>query len=258
VKALVEALEPLEYVHALWEGGAVGFGRLDEWSDIDVCVDVEDERVEEVFKVVEKTLESLSPVESAFEVPSAPHGHAQKFYRLEKTSKYMIVDLAVMKHSAKDKFLEEERHGKAVFHFNKDDAVKVPSLESDELMEDLKSRFEKTKNKFDMFQIFVQKELNRGNLIEAIEIYQRFILESLVHALRIIHKPVRHEYRTRYVHYDFPPDVLDKLEELYFVKDGKDLKAKYETATQWFLDTVRVMDYEDVERGLTKSIGNDI
>ena len=28
IRALVAAIEPLEYVHALWEGGAVAFDRL--------------------------------------------------------------------------------------------------------------------------------------------------------------------------------------------------------------------------------------
>ena len=33
------ALEPLPYTHALWEGGAAAFGRVDDWSDIDLQVD---------------------------------------------------------------------------------------------------------------------------------------------------------------------------------------------------------------------------
>ncbi|MBF8284247.1 MAG: Nucleotidyltransferase protein, partial [Anaerolineales bacterium] len=33
--ALRAALEPLPYVHAIWEGGAAAFGRVDEWSDCD-------------------------------------------------------------------------------------------------------------------------------------------------------------------------------------------------------------------------------
>ena len=29
------ALEPLPYVHAMWEGGAAAFGGVNEWSDGD-------------------------------------------------------------------------------------------------------------------------------------------------------------------------------------------------------------------------------
>ena len=42
---LRQALEPLPYVHAMWEGGAAAFGRVDEWSDIDLQVDADDLRV---------------------------------------------------------------------------------------------------------------------------------------------------------------------------------------------------------------------
>jgi hypothetical protein len=33
---LRQALEPLPYVNAMWEGGAAAFHRVDEWSDIDL------------------------------------------------------------------------------------------------------------------------------------------------------------------------------------------------------------------------------
>ena len=49
LQVLVEALEPLEYSHALWEGGAAAFNRLDEWSDIDLHLVVDDEHVAEAF-----------------------------------------------------------------------------------------------------------------------------------------------------------------------------------------------------------------
>jgi len=35
LSALRAALEPLPFVHAMWEGGAAAFGRVDEWSDGD-------------------------------------------------------------------------------------------------------------------------------------------------------------------------------------------------------------------------------
>jgi len=69
IRVLIAALEPLDYVHALWEGGAVAFNRLDEWSDIDLYLVVDDEKVEEVFSAVEEALASLSPIKQKYEVP---------------------------------------------------------------------------------------------------------------------------------------------------------------------------------------------
>jgi len=45
IKTLASSLSPLDYVHAFWEGGAPAFGRLDEWSDLDLYVVVDDEKV---------------------------------------------------------------------------------------------------------------------------------------------------------------------------------------------------------------------
>src|SRR6266550_336559 len=36
VQAMTEALEPLSFVHAFYEGGAAAFHRIDVWSDIDL------------------------------------------------------------------------------------------------------------------------------------------------------------------------------------------------------------------------------
>ena len=61
--AIAAALEPLDYVYAMWEGGAVAFDRADEWSDIDICISADDDRIEEPFAVVEKALGSIAPIE---------------------------------------------------------------------------------------------------------------------------------------------------------------------------------------------------
>ena len=132
--ALKAALEPLEYVHAMWEGGAISFGRTDEMSDIDLYVDVEDSRVADVFPVVEEALERVSGIKLKYEVPLPPSNpYAQAFYRLKGASEFLLVDLAVMRHGAEDKFLEPEIHGKALFHFNKANAVRIPKVDGEKL-----------------------------------------------------------------------------------------------------------------------------
>jgi len=63
LKALQQGLEPLDYVLAMWEGGAAAFDRVDEWSDIDIQFVVEDGRADEAFVVIERVLEALSPID---------------------------------------------------------------------------------------------------------------------------------------------------------------------------------------------------
>lgn len=60
--AIMEALEPLDFVHAMWLGGAVSFNREDEWSDIEMQISVDDDRGSDAFPIVEQALTSLSTI----------------------------------------------------------------------------------------------------------------------------------------------------------------------------------------------------
>jgi hypothetical protein len=251
IQALVDALKPLDYVHAMWEGGAIAFDRVDEWSDIDVLVDAEDDRVTDVFPVAEEALEALSPIDLKYEVAQPTLGeYVQAFYRLRDASEFLLIDLAIFKHSAPDKLLEPEIHGTALFHFSKNNAVEIASLDRPGLLDKLRLRIEQIRQRFDMFNCFVQKEINRNNPIEALEIYRRLILESLVEILRIKHKPVRYDFKTRYVYYDLPGEIVRELEDLYFVRDMSELEVKYRSAEIWFREAIEGIDLAAVEDAL--------
>ncbi len=125
IRTLIKEFEPLDYVHAFYEGGAAAFDRIDDWSDIDLYVVVDDEKVEETFLRAEKALESLSKIEQKLRTPQLPWpGVFQTFYKLEKASEFLLVDLAVLKLSSLEKFLEPHIHGHVVFFFNKNNIVK--------------------------------------------------------------------------------------------------------------------------------------
>lgn len=237
--ALQQALEPLDYVHAMWQGGAAAFGRVDEWSDIDLQVDVDDERVADVVATAEQTLRSLSPVEIKFEVPQPTwHGHWQAFYRLRDTSEFLLLDFVVMKHNNPNKFLQPETHGNAVVHFDKSGVVQTGPLDMADLAAQLEGRVRTLRTTFPLFQSLTLKELNRRNDIEALTFYHGFTLRPLVEVLRIKHQPARSNFYARYVYYDLPAEVVRRLEELFFVRDAAELLQKREQAEQWFWETL--------------------
>jgi hypothetical protein len=251
VQVIVDALQPLDFVYALWEGGAVAFDRVDEWSDIDICVDAEDDRVEEAFPVVERALKGLAPIELKYDVDFPKLGdYVQAFYRLKGLPRFMVVDFAVFRHSAEDKLLEPEIHGQSKFHFNKDGVVQIPHLDRSQFVSGLRKRVATIRKRFDMFGCFVEKEILRGNWIEAIHLYHRFTLGLLVETLRIGHRAARHDFGTRYIYRDLPPAVVKRLEALYFVRDADDLQQKYRKAEQWLLDAMEQVDFDEVERSL--------
>jgi hypothetical protein len=249
IQTLVDALKPLDYVHAFWEGGAAALNRIDEWSDIDLYFVVDDKKVDETFLAVEKALKSLAPIKQKYDVSHPPEsGLFQAFYRLEGTSEYLVIDLAVLTRSSPDKFLESEIHGNAVFFFNKSDKVKVPSLDKKSIIEKMLKRLERLRARFDMFNSFVQKEINRGNYLEAMDFYRVLTLASLVDALRMKHSPLHHDFRIRYVHYEIPLEEIEKLKRLFFVKDEKDLQEKYYEGTKWFHEVMSEFDQKEIEK----------
>ena len=244
VESIVRALEPQPFVYALWEGGALAFGRLDQWSDIDICASAEDDRVLECFPLVERALEAVAPIKLKHEVKQTlSPGYVQAFYRLEGTPDCMLVDLAIFKATWPDKLLEPEIHGTAKFHFNKDGRVKIPHLDPHKLSGDLRNAATHARMRFEIFNCFVPKELNRGNLIEAVTLYHRVVLDSLVDVLRIRHKPVRFDFKTRYIHYDLPREVTERLQDLYMIRDREDLEKKYLEAKRWFLATLNELEH---------------
>jgi hypothetical protein len=248
--ALVDALEPLGYVQAFWESGAIAFDRLDEWSDADIQMVVEDERVEDAFEAIEETLNTLSEIDLKFRLPEPTwHGHSQCFYTLKDASPFLMLDLVILKASADfSEFLTAQVHGQPHVFFDKAGVVDVKLVDFDDHFEKIKNRLEQIKQVFPIFQVLTIKEINRGNGIEAISFYMSYTLRPLVEVLRIKHCPIRFSYSTRYTHYDLPPDVVTRLQRLYFAKDVEDLRTKHTEAGDWFWEVAENIDLEEVKK----------
>ena len=246
----------MRFAQAFYEGGAAAFDRVDRWSDIDVYIVVDDDKVEEAFHVFEETLASLSPIRQKYRLPQPPYpGVYQAFYRLNEASEYLLLDLAVLQVTSPDKFLEPEIHGNVIFHFNKSGKLHPASLDRNALARKILERIPRLKARVDMFNCFVQKEINRGNFLEALDLYHVLTLGSLVEVLRIQHHPVHYDFKTRYLHYELPPKTVQRLERLSFVKDRKDLQRKYREATLLFYKLISEIDEKNVRILIGKTQG---
>ena len=232
--ALQRGLEAFPYVIALWEAGASAFDRLDEWSDVDLFLVVNDEQVSGIFETVRSILEGLTPIELEWELPQPTwHGHRQCFWRLEGASPYLLVDLCVLQASADRRFLDRSRHGQARVLFDKCRWTEVGSEES-QLDTTLQERRLELSKRMRLFGLFVEKEIKRGRLIDAVALYHTLILRPLVELLRARYDPARFDFGPRYLHRDLPTSVAEKLQPLWFVKDMNDLREKQRRAIDWF------------------------
>ncbi len=238
----------------MWEGGAASFGRVDEWSDIDVQFAVDDERVADAVLLLEETLEDLGGIETRLVLPQpTSHGHWQGFYRLKRASKFLLVDLVVMKKSSTNRFSQPEIHGQPRISYDKIGFLKTDPLNKKELMEKLENRVRILATTFDLFQPFVLKELNRRNYAEAFAYYNSVTVRPLIELLRVKYCPARHDFYTRYLYYDLPRNVAERLESFYFVSGPEELGKKHGEAVEWFnrtfseltVDTPLVPPYDE-------------
>jgi hypothetical protein len=252
--ALTEALEPLEFVHAFWEGGAAGFHRADTWSDIDAQAIVDDDRIEDAFKAVDAAVETLGGTVAKFRLPEPTwHGHSQCFYKLKNASPFLLIDLAIMKeHTEADKFDAWATHGVPIVKFDRKGLVREAKLDPEAHSAAIMKRLDMLKNLFEIFYIMPMKETNRGNHIEAMFFYLGQTYRPLVEVLRMKHCPQRYTYATRYVYYDLPKDVVKRLEGLTFFRP-EEMEAKIDECKSWFLETAGSISAEGIMKSLSKN-----
>lgn len=244
--SLQAVLEPLDYVYAMWEGGSTAFQRADAWSDIDLLIVAKDEHVGEVFPVIEDALRRLSPIDLKYEIPVNFLGNPQCYYRLKDASPFLLLDIEVIANSQPDKTLQPEIHGQPKVYFDKCGVVVLPAFDKAALAATLLQRMEYLRVTFDMFQVLVLKEYDRHNDIEALSFYLNYTLRPLVEALRIHYAPARYNFRTRYVQYDFPPDVMSRLNDLYYVASPGELPEKRRQAERLFWETLAQIDLSEI------------
>lgn len=236
IKTVKNALEPLEYVFGLFEGGAIAFGREDEYSDIDLHFVVDDERVPDVLPIVEKALLTLAPLRDKYEVPQPTwHGHYQTFFRLQGLPDWLMIDCAVINNSAEEKFLQPEEHGNHIIHFDKTGIHdSLPAYDMAHTHDLIRKELPGMAARMKMFAHMPSKQLLRQKNIDAYQFYRGLILMPLTKLLRMKYDPTRFGWSPRYL-YDYVPEAdVQKYEQLTFVADPADLKNKIDEALAWF------------------------
>ncbi len=199
-------------------------------------------------------MKSLSPIRQKYDVPQPGWpGVSQAFYRLEKTDEYLIIDLAVLKMTAHEKFLAPEIHGNNIFYFNKNNAAQSPTFDVDSFASKAFERAVRLKARMDMFGNFVQKELNRNHFAEALDLYNGLILASLVETLRIMYNPVHREFKMHHIYDELPRETVRRLEPLFSVLDERDLEAKSRKAVAWFCRVVAALNQEVIKKRILEN-----
>jgi hypothetical protein len=240
VAALRGALQRHPDVDAAWEGGSAAFAALDEYSDVDAVAVVADERLDDAFAAVETALGALSPIALRCDMPAAP-GYRQRFYRLQGTSEFLVVDLVLIRRSDPLLFREVELHGRGQTWFDRKGLLCEQHLDAVADLAQARLRIPALRDAFEMFQHIPTKERLRGRAVDALAFYQAMTLRPLVEALRLLHCPQRRAFGLRYLARDLPAEAVQRIEALAFVRDLADLADKHAQAQRWFRDTMATL-----------------
>jgi predicted nucleotidyltransferase len=254
VEALIEKLEPIEHIHAMWEIGAAAFDRIDEWSDIDIMIAGADDKIEEIITIFEQSLEAISPIELKWRVPNPiEFGHLQAFYKLQDTSPYLLIDVVFMKSSVEEKWLVPEIHNPPHVYFDKTGVTKPEPFNSDEFLKKLKDHTAQVRARFELFEPLILKEVHRDQPIEAMGYYQNMCLRPLLELIRVAYTPTHYNFSIRYVYQELPHDVIERLEPLYYCTDIEDLRLKRDVAEILFFEIHDALDWDDISEKIKKA-----
>jgi hypothetical protein len=135
-----------------------------------------------------------------------------------------------------NKFLEYETTVSR-WHFDKCGIVNR-LLRSKVHLAKLRDRLPDLRTKFELYQTLTEKEIQRGNHLEALAFYYAFTLRPLVEILRIQYAPLHYNFYTRYLYYELPVDVVRDLEALYFISSPQEIGARRQQAEAWFYRTL--------------------
>lgn len=225
-EAVIPPLRAREAVEAVWEGGSAATGRLDAFSDVDLCIVAPTEETAAVFDAVERALATVAPIEHAWHVePPAFREMAQRFYLLAGAPPFFAVDCSVLTPAGAAQFLERERHGEPLVYFDRGGRVRAVPLDRSVHEAKRSARLAQIGQAAPVYALLARKELARERALEALGFYQS-LLRALVELFGMAHRPERFDFGLRYVHSDFPPDVQRRLAHFAFVPDAQSLAAR--------------------------------
>lgn len=236
IKRMKEELEPLQYVHAMWLEGADAIGQADEYSDIDIYIDIEDEYERQAIDKVESILSKISEIDYKYVMK---HGHPklrQRIYHLKGSSEYLMIDFCWQLHS-RDKeefvYIKENQIEAAKVIFDKSEVIRYKDFNEKDYMSSNIARLEQCKYQYSQ-HLRVKKYVHRGLYLEAYAYYNKYVLEPLIDMLRMIYTPSHVDYYLIHISQHIPMPEVKKLEFFAKISSLSDIDEKMPLAEAWF------------------------
>jgi hypothetical protein len=236
-KISIELFELLniEGIHAVWEGGSSATGYLDEYSDLDLVIVCDDDKVEHTFNMFETFICERYGIIRKFRIPEpAWHGMSQCFYQIDHCPPYFYLDIAVQRLSTEDRFLETDRHGEAIIWFDKKSLITPHTVPEKVILQKGMNAYKNAVDSFFIHVIEVRKLIRRDRVVDANQQFHTGLLRALSILLNLKHRPAKFDFGLKYGNRDYSKEDYETLRKLVVNRDLIELENHLDKVESWF------------------------
>lgn len=237
IDQLVAALEPIPFVAAAWLEGADGRRAVDEHSDIDLVLTVDDGYEGQAFAAVENAFTQMATIDHSYVESGGAAGLQHKVYHLAGTATGLLIDVVVQSRSREFIFDPEHPDEIPLPLFDKEGVIRFERLEPRALAEQRTRAWNAARQLF-LPEARVMRYVARDRYLEGLAAYQKYVLGPLVDLLRLKYEPRTSGYGLVHISEHLPADVLDRLENLHRVGSVEDLARSLLDARRWYDEIV--------------------
>ena len=225
VYQLKDALENSPKTHAMWLGGSIAAGFDDELSDADLFVDIDDGTEQEIFELVESFLEKNGKIDQKLGTRITPP-YTHRTYHMKGMSPYDFIEVTLHVHSNTHDFNHASTKIKVLF--DKDGTTDHEPRDELKYAEELEQIRQSLLVKLQIGETSVEKEIVRGNFMDAMHNYEFWLIEPVIKLARIKLVPDKAFNGLKHGNRDLPKETIDEVQSLYTIKSLEDIGNKIE------------------------------
>jgi hypothetical protein len=216
----------VKQVYAYWLEGADSLNAVDEYSDIDIWMDVEDGYEDMVFKIAEEEFAKLGKLDFKYRLNHDHPKIRQNYYHIEGTSEYLIIDFCIQCHSRdrdEVKYVEGDILEFPKVIFDKDNVITIVKEDEKIDLDVIRNVVDEVKGKY-MQHSRVIKYVERNNYPEAFIYYIKYVAEPLVKLIRLKYTPKYYYLPMIHISNHVPKEYISILESYYKIASLEDIR----------------------------------
>ena len=214
-KYLQNKLESRDDIYAFWIEGSLPQGHADEFSDIDLWLSVDDDKIFTIYSDIEQILAEIAPIDFRYVVKNKGElGH--NVYHLQGMSNFLTIDVNTqgISRDPHDTVLVRGIDDAEII-FDKRNIIKFKDREPVNI--DIEAKRKKLQGFYTQMHPSLLKNVRRGKNLEALY-YYHIILRYATKFLRLKHGwHEKTDFDLKHIYRDIPESEVKNLERFYEV-----------------------------------------